>query len=301
MTTDTTSAPTNHLPTARGGQHELPDGRIISYGLYGATDGPLVLVLDGPGSRGLGRVAAAPADVLGVTLLVPDRPGWGASTPTPGRSIADVSEDLLAVVRSLGHKRFGILAQSGGTPYALAVAAAAGDEVTGLSFVGAISPLGEKDALRDVRGPMRSLFKLARRAPWLLKPLLKSVSRKTLKDPEAAARAYAKDLPEADAKMLEDPRMWAIHAATSAEAIAEPAAFAREARLLARPWGVDLGAITAPAAFWVGELDPTHPKVMSLRMAERLGGAPVTVVPGAATFAMVSVFGDVLRHAAALA
>jgi len=40
---------------------------------------------------------------------------------------------------------------------------------------------------------------------------------------------------------------------------------------------------------------------MSLRMAEHLGGAPVTVVPGAATFAMVSVFGDVLRHAAALA
>ena len=67
-----------------------------------------------------------------------------------------------------------------------------------------------------------------------------------------------------------------------------------------KPWGVDLGAVRAPVAFWVGELDPTHPKVMSLRMAERLGGAPVTVVPGAATFAMVQVFPDVLRNAAAL-
>jgi hypothetical protein len=35
-------------------------------------------------------------------------------------------------------------------------------------------------------------------------------------------------------------------------------------------------------------------------MAERLGGAPVTVVPGAATFGMVSVYPDLLRHAAAL-
>ncbi len=294
MTTDTA------LPPTREGQHQLPDGRTIGYGLYGAVDGPLVLVLDGPGSRGLGRVAAATADVLGVTLLVPDRPGWGESTPTPGRSIVDVSQDLLDVTRSLGHRRFGILAQSGGTPYALAVAAAAGDDVTGLSFVGAISPLGERDALQDVRGPMRSLFKLARRAPWLLPPLLKSVARKTLKDPEAAAKEYAKGLPEDDAKVLEDPRMWAIHSATSAEAIAAPEAFAREARLLARPWGVDLGAVRAPVAFWVGELDPTHPKVMSLRMAERLGGAPVTVVPGAATFAMVQVFPDVLRNAAAL-
>ena len=144
MTTDTA------LPPTREGRHQLPDGRTIGYGLYGAIDGPLVLVLDGPGSRGLAE-SAATADVLGVTLLVPDRPGWGESTPTPGRSIVDVSQDLLEVARSLGQRRFGIRLRPR-TPYALAVAAAAGDDVTGLSFVGAISPLGERDALQDVRG-----------------------------------------------------------------------------------------------------------------------------------------------------
>jgi hypothetical protein len=39
---------------------------------------------------------------------------------------------------------------------------------------------------------------------------------------------------------------------------------------------------------------------MSRRMAQRLGGAPVTVVPGAAMFGMLGVYPDVLRHAAAL-
>ena len=73
-----------------------------------------------------------------------------------------------------------------------------------------------------------------------------------------------------------------------------------EARLLAQPWGVDLSLLTAPSAFWVGECDPVHPPVMSRRMAERLGGAPVTVVPGAATFGMLPVFGDAIRQAAAL-
>jgi hypothetical protein len=34
-------------------------------------------------------------------------------------------------------------------------------------------------------------------------------------------------------------------------------------------------------------------------MAQRLGDAPVTVVPGASTFGMLSVYPDVLRHAAA--
>jgi len=300
MTMDNTAEladPHRHLPTAREGSIVLADGRTLGHGRYGAADGPVVVVLDGPGSRGLGRAAARAAQELGVTLLVPDRPGFGASTPAPGRSIADVGEDLLALVRSLGITRFGILGQSGGTPYALALAVAGGDAVTGLAFAGIISPLGEPDALEDVRGPMRTMFQLSRRAPWLLRPLLGAVARKTLKDPEAAARAYAKDVPPADRAALEDPTLWAIHTVTSAEAVAAPAAFAREARLLARPWGVDPAAVTAPAALWVGALDPVHPPVMSRRMAARLGGAPVTVVSDAATFGLVSVYPDILRHA----
>lgn len=288
------------LPTGREADLRLSDGRTMSYGLYGAADGPLVVVLDGPGSRGLGRALAATADTLGVTLLVPDRPGFGGSTEAPGRSIVDVAADLLGLPRSLGVERFGIVAQSGGTPYALALANAARDSVSGLSLVGAIVPLYEPDALRDVRGPSRVMFTLARRAPWLLPPLIGLVARKSRKDPEAAARAYAKDLPEADRAVLEDPTMWAIHTVTSAEAVSATAAFAREARLLAQPWGVDPKTVTAPVALWVGELDPTHPPVMSRRMAQRMGDAPVTVVPGAATFGMLSVFDDVLRHAAAL-
>ncbi|HEX8206372.1 MAG TPA: alpha/beta hydrolase [Solirubrobacteraceae bacterium] len=317
MTTNTASNSTSadHVPAANGaagadprallppssdGARKLADGRTLGFGLYGAGDGPLVVVLDGPGSRGLGRALATEAERLGVTLLVPDRPGFGASTPVGRRTIPEVAGDLLALVDALGCERFGLVAQSGGTPYALALAHAAGHRVTGLALVGGIVPLGEKDALRDVSGPMRTTFKLARRAPWLLKPLIGVVARKTLKDPAAAARAYAKDLPPLDTKALEDPRMWAIHEVTSAEAVSSPAAFAREARMLARPWGFDLEAPRAPVALWVGEQDPVHPPVMSRRLSERLGGAPVTLVPGAATFGMNGVYGDVLQHAAAL-
>jgi pimeloyl-ACP methyl ester carboxylesterase len=298
MCSDTVVAHDHSLPASRDGVCQLPDGRTLSYGLYGASEGPLIVVLDGPGSRGLGRAAAPAAEHLGMVLLVPDRPGFGGSTAVRARSIADVAHDLLAVVRSLDVRRFGIVAQSGGTPYALALATAAPDAVAGVSFVGAISPLGEHGALQDVQGPMRTLFVLARRAPWLLPPLLGTVARKTRKDPEAAARRYAKNLPEADRAVLEDSRMWEVHAVTSAEAVASPGAFVREVRMLARPWGIDLASVTAPAAFWVGELDPTHPPVMSRRMAQRLGDAPVTVVPGVATFGMLHVYPDILRYAA---
>lgn len=292
----------NSTGTSRDVTHRfvLPDGRTISYGLYGADDGPLVVVLDGPGSRGLGRAMSPAAARLGIKLLVPDRGGFGDSTPAPGRSFAEVANDLLALVDLLAVRRFGIVAQSGGTPYALALAATAGDRATGVAFVGAVAPLHERHALREVKGPARNAFLLARYAPWLGGPLLRGVARRTAKDPEWAARKFAERLPAADRRVLEDPRMWAIHAISCAEITSRPAALAREARMLARPWGVDYDRISAPAALWVGELDATHGPTMSRRLATLLDGPPVTVVPGAATFAMVAVYPDVLCRAAGL-
>ena len=69
MTTDT-AAFRDHTHEFR-----LADGRTLGYGLYGAYDGPLVVVLDGPGSRGLARAMASPAAQLGIKLLAPDRAG----------------------------------------------------------------------------------------------------------------------------------------------------------------------------------------------------------------------------------
>jgi pimeloyl-ACP methyl ester carboxylesterase len=291
---------TNHSHSAHEATVTLSGGRTISYGLYGAGDGPLVVVLDGPGSRGLGRAMAASAEALGVTLLVPDRPGFGDSTYNPDGSYATTAHDLLAVIEQVGFQRFGIVAQSGGTPFGLALARAAGNRATGVAFVGALAPLGDRDALTDVSGPMRTLFALARRAPWLLRPLLVLAGRQTRKDPEAAARRYAAGLPNADRAVLEDPANWAIHATTLPEILSRPRAVADETRMLVRPWNIDYALVTAPVAFWAGELDAVHPPRMSRRLAQLLGGAPVAVVAGASTFALSAHYADALRHATAL-
>jgi pimeloyl-ACP methyl ester carboxylesterase len=278
----------------------LPDGRAISYGLYGAHDGPLVMVLDGPGSRGMGRGMGPAAERLGIKLLVPDRPGFGGSTPTPQGSFATVANDLITLVDLIGFARFGIVAQSGGTPYAVALACAARDRVTGLAFVGALAPLRECGSLHDVGQPTRSLFRVGRRAPWLVRPLLSGFAHKAAKDPQKVALKVAERMPPADREVLSDPTMWAIHVGTTADVFSRPAAWAREAGMLGLRWSVNRNCLTAAAALWVGELDRTHPPSMTRRLATLLGGAPVTVVPGAATFAMLTCYPDVLRHAAAL-
>src|SRR4051812_8964645 len=168
----------------------LADGRTLSYLTLGAPGGPGVLVLDGPGSRGLARAAAPGAAQAGIRLVAPDRPGLHGSSPVDPKTFAGVAGDLLALADALQLDRFGVLGQSGGTPYALALAAAGGDRVTGVAFCGALSPLGERDALQDVGGPMKLPFTLARRAPGLLSPLMKAGARQVRKDPKKAARRF---------------------------------------------------------------------------------------------------------------
>jgi pimeloyl-ACP methyl ester carboxylesterase len=273
----------------------LPDGRKLAWTAFGADDGPAVLVLDGPGSRAMPRVASPIAGELGIRIVAPDRPGFGDSDPSPVRSHRAVADDLLVLMDELGHERFGVIAQSGGTPFALGVAAS--ERVTGLAFVGAIVPLGEPGAIDDVSGPMRTMFRVAKRAPFLLGPMLGAAGRSARKDPATMAKKYAADLPSADKAVLDDPAMWAIHERGTWEALESPKGFAREARMLARPWDVDPKDVVAPVELWVGERDPVHPPSMARELARRLGGAPVHVVPDAATFGCVTVYGDVLRAA----
>src|SRR3984957_14166607 len=147
----------------------LPDGRSLSYLLAGADSGPVVTVLDGPCSRGLGRALGTPARELGILLVIPDRPGCHSSTPKPGRTVADWRADHLALMDELGVEKFGIVTQSGGTPYGIAVAGAAPERVTAHSLLGAIAPLAEKAQWRAAGKDMRMAAILSRRAPFLLR------------------------------------------------------------------------------------------------------------------------------------
>src|SRR4051794_6517972 len=163
----------------------LSGGCALTYAVLGDEHaGDTIIVLDGPGSRGLARAAALAAERLGIRLVAPDRPGFGGSTPQPGRRFRDVAVDLLELADAPRAETFGVLGQSGGTPYALALAAAAPDRVRRVTFTGALSPLGEPDALQDVAGPMRGPFALARRAPWLLRPLFRIAAGSVRRNPE---------------------------------------------------------------------------------------------------------------------
>jgi pimeloyl-ACP methyl ester carboxylesterase len=129
-----------------------PDGRTLGVAEYGPEDGsPIVGIHGTPGCRYGGPPPEKPDlyDRLGVRSILFDRPGYGLSTRRPGRKVADVADDVRAIVDHLGIDRFAVTGGSGGGPRSLAVATLLADRVTRAACVVGVAPFGEEGLPQD--------------------------------------------------------------------------------------------------------------------------------------------------------
>jgi pimeloyl-ACP methyl ester carboxylesterase len=114
------------------GTIRLADSRAVGFADYGSRPGTAVLWCHGgPGSRAEPAHLAPQARNAGLRIVGIDRPGYGMSTPQPGRTIAAWVPDALAVADHLGISRFVTVGTSTGGAFALAVAALAPERVLG--------------------------------------------------------------------------------------------------------------------------------------------------------------------------
>ncbi|MEN3307595.1 MAG: hypothetical protein V7603_3797 [Micromonosporaceae bacterium] len=111
------------------------------------------MAVDGPGS-GLPLVvhhgtpgAAVPFPPMvdaaarhGLRTVHCSRPGYGASTACPGRTVADAAADTAAVLDALGADRFVTLGYSGGGPHALACATLLPERCLATASVAGVAP-----------------------------------------------------------------------------------------------------------------------------------------------------------------
>ena len=118
-----------------------PDGRTLAIEEGGDPAGRPVLVHNGtPNSRHLFAPVAADAAARGLRLIGYDRPGYGGSTPQPGRSVADCAADVRAICAELGIARLAMWGISGGGPHLLACAALLPNLVTAAASLAALAP-----------------------------------------------------------------------------------------------------------------------------------------------------------------
>jgi pimeloyl-ACP methyl ester carboxylesterase len=124
----------------------LPGGRTLhGYDTGEPAGGARLTVIWHHGTPNVGPPPAPlfPAgDRLGVRWLAYDRPGYGGSTPRPGRTVGDAAADTAAIADARGANRFALLGHSGGGPHALAVAARRPDRAVAVAAVAGLAPFG---------------------------------------------------------------------------------------------------------------------------------------------------------------
>ena len=107
----------------KNGTITMNDGRTVGFADFGSpAHTALVWCHGGPGSRLEPSFVADAAARAGLRLIGIDRPGYGLSTPQPGRTIGGWVRDALAVLDHLGIEQFLALGASTGGAYALALA-----------------------------------------------------------------------------------------------------------------------------------------------------------------------------------
>ena len=260
----------------------LPGGRHLAVRELGDLDGYPVLYFHGvPGVRQAIVGRAADYRAAGVRLVTFDRPGYGDSSPAPASSVDAWAADVATAVAVLGIRRFAVIGESGGGPYALACARR---PPPGLASVVVASGLAPIDSNGDLEGmkPINQVALRAFRHPHLAAPVLGSIGAAFARWPDFVLdHVLCRDSPEADEVLLREPR---IRASAKAMLVATLAGgisgVIDDVDRLAAPWGFQPREIERPVHFWHGEDDNTAPLRHLLRIARAIPGSTVVTCPG---------------------
>ena len=230
----------------------LPDGRGIAVEEYGDPAGPVVLYFHGwPACR----LEAGLIPNLPVRLLAFDRPGYGRSTPQPGRTLRDWPRDVAFVADRLGIPQFHIVGLSGGAPYAAACAHDLPDRVRSLALV---SPVPPSTGIPHRTPGIGHLFRLGRH-PKMAKRIF-TLARPLLRQRIITPRTVVgRGLPPADRAMLNRTTLQGL-ARVWREGFGRGIQGAlADAQIYARDWDFDLARIKVPTSLWFGAQDSLIP------------------------------------------
>jgi len=275
------------------GQIQLEDGRTVGYADYGPSNHTAVLWCHGgPGSRFEAQALAPAAREAGLRIIGIDRPGYGRSTPRPGRDIASWVPDALAVVDHLGIDRFVTVGCSTGGAYALALASRS-ERVLGTVACCALTDMrwaeGKAVMMRD-GGQIAQIWNAPNRAAALA-AAIDSFGEDGSKMLTQAGSGPG--LPPADLALLTNPEWLAGMMAGFPVMFAHGVQGYADDRLADGPgWGsFDVAAIRCPVVVLHGGKDSIVPVAQAHYTAKIVPGAKLRIADELGHFSIV---GEVL-------
>jgi pimeloyl-ACP methyl ester carboxylesterase len=245
----------------------LPGGRTLHAYDRGGADRLAVFWHHGSPNIGLPpEPLFAAADRLGLRWVSYDRPGYGGSTPVPGRDVASAAGCTAAVADALGIDRFGVLGHSGGGSHALACGALLPERVLGAVSISGLAPYGA-DGLDWFAG-MSDTSRASLQA---------AVAGRAAKEAyEAAGGEEDPGFIPADHAALAGVWSWFMKVVGPAVA-AGPGGLIDDDLAHVNPWGFDPTDIVVPVFLLHGGSDRLVPSSHSRWLADRIPSADLQV------------------------
>jgi pimeloyl-ACP methyl ester carboxylesterase len=253
-----------------------PDGRVLAIEEAGDPDGRPVLVHNGtPNSRHLYPPHAIDAAVRGLRLISYDRPGYGGSTPQPGRSVADCAADVRVICSELGIDRLAMWGISGGGPHVLACAALLPDLVTAAASLASAAPLDAEglDWFEGMGDYNAEDIRLYLRDPAAARTKLESDREDFLAaSPAELTAALQSLLSPADTAVLKDALADYLVYCNREGLAPGSQGWWDDGVAETSPWGFDLSAISVPVLLMHGRHDKFVPFGHGQWLAARIPG-----------------------------
>jgi pimeloyl-ACP methyl ester carboxylesterase len=260
------------------------DGRILEVRVAGPPGGlPLVFHHGTPGAAEFYPPMLAAAMRRGLRLVLYARPGYGRSSPAPGRQVADAAADVAAILDELGEPEFVTMGWSGGGPHALACAQLLPGRCLAAATMGGVAPHTAEglDWLAGMADDSVTEFTAALRGePELtelltaLAPILRQLTAEQLADGLGDLASAA------DKELLHgEPADYLV--ATFRSGLEPGIEGWRDDDLaFVRDWRLSLDG-GAPVTIWQGDEDRMVPLAHGTWLAAHLPAARIHVMPGA--------------------
>lgn len=261
----------------------LPDGRDLDIARSGPQDGPVVVFHHGtPGACLQAGHLRRANHARGLRLVTYSRAGYGGSTRRPGRSVADIAEDVAAILDHLQVDRCLTGGWSGGGPHALATAALLPDRVDGVLVIAGVAP-HDADGLDFLAGMGQDNieeFGAARSGEAPLRAFLEGVAPELrAARPEDLITSLATLLPAVDRAVITDEYGEDLAASFREALRVSVNGWLDDDLAFVRPWGFELDTLAVPAFLWQGSADLMVPYAHGEWFATRVPAATTHLLP----------------------
>jgi pimeloyl-ACP methyl ester carboxylesterase len=283
------------------------DGRQLDVLVTGPDGGlPLLFHTGTPGGLVPCRWVTEAAAAHGLRTVMYARPGYGGSTPQPGRRVGDCAADVTAILDRLGAAGFVALGWSGGGPHALASAALTGGRCRAVVSLAGMAPrtAAGLDWLSGMGPENIEEFAAAEEGPQALDGLLTGWAAGLAQvTGSEMAQSMGSLLSAADQAVLTGEFADYLAASFRAALRTGVAGWRDDDLAFASDWGFGGAELAAvPTAVWQGGQDRMVPLAHGAWLGSQVPGASIHLLPGEGHLTLVTaLIGQVLAELASLA